>query len=93
MRVSTQYPVSITSNPLLCRIIAILFLICFQLICLNVLYVFPLGDAPTTDEAISNAKSVHEDISFIADISIDDETRWGIGYSLKCVVVRATAYR
>jgi hypothetical protein len=59
----------------------------------GVLYVFPLGEAPTTDEAISNAKSVCEDISFIADISIDDETQWGVGYSVKCVVVRATAYR
>ena len=59
----------------------------------GVLYVFPRGEAPTTDEAISNAKSVREDISFIADISIDDETHWGIGYSVKCVVVRAAAYR
>jgi len=59
----------------------------------GVLYVFPLSDPPTTDEAIANAKSMHGDISFIADISIDDETQWGIGYSVKCVVVRATAYR
>jgi hypothetical protein len=59
----------------------------------GVLYVFPLGKAPTTDEAISNAKSVREDVRFIADISIDDETKWGIGYLVKCVVVRATAYQ
>ena len=59
----------------------------------GVLYVFPLSDAPTTDEAIENAKSARGDISFITDISIDDETQWGIGYLEKCVVVRATAYR
>ena len=59
----------------------------------GVLYIFPLGEAPTTAEAISNAKSVREDTGFIADISIDDVTRWGVGYLVKCVVVRATAYQ
>ena len=59
----------------------------------RILYIFPRGDAPTTDDAIANAKSVHEGTSFIADISIDDETRWGFGYSVKCIVVRATAYQ
>jgi len=59
----------------------------------QVLYVFPAGDAPTTAEAIDNAKRVHPGTRFIADISIDDETLWHIGYRLRCIVVRATAYQ
>ncbi len=59
----------------------------------RILYIFPRSHAPTTDEAIANAKSVHEGISFIADISIDDETRWRFGYAVQCIVVRATAYQ
>ena len=57
------------------------------------LYVFASGDPATTDMAIANARSVHEGTSFIADISIDDETRWRFGYAVQCIVVRATAYR
>jgi hypothetical protein len=59
----------------------------------RVLYVFPSGDRPTTDEAMVNAKNMHDGTRFIADISIDDETEWKVGYSVKCIVVRATAYR
>lgn len=57
------------------------------------LYVLAWGPQATTDSAIADAKSVHEDTRFIADISIDDETRWRFGYSVQCIVVRATAYR
>lgn len=57
------------------------------------LYLFPRGESPTTDEAIANAKNVHHGTRFIANISIDDETRWGFGYAVMCIVVRATAYR
>ena len=56
------------------------------------LYVFASGAPATTDLAIADAKNVHEDTSFIADISIDDETRWRFGYSVQCIVARATAY-
>jgi hypothetical protein len=59
----------------------------------RVLYVFPSSNPPTTHEAITNAKDERESTSFIADISIDDETQWRIGYSVKCIIVRATAYR
>jgi len=57
------------------------------------LYIFPQGNSPVTDEAIVNTKKAYEDTRFIADISIDDETNWKFGYSIRCVVVRATAYR
>ena len=38
--------------------------------------------------AIAKARSVHDGTSFIADISIDDETRWRFGYAVQCIVVR-----
>jgi len=57
------------------------------------LYIFASGDPASTHGAIEAAKSVFEETSFIADISIDDETRWGFAYSVQCIIVRATAYR
>ena len=57
------------------------------------LYIFPRGDSPTTDEAIANARNMHHGTRFIANISIDDKTRWGFGYAVMCIVVRGTAYR
>jgi len=57
------------------------------------LYILAIGDQATTNMAIENAKNVFSDTSFIADISIDDETLWRIGYSVQCIVVHATAYR
>ena len=59
----------------------------------QVLYVFARGAQPTTEQAIKDAKSVRADTGFIADIAIDDEVRWGFGYSVHCIVVRAIAYR
>jgi hypothetical protein len=57
------------------------------------LYIFATGDPATTHGAIEDAKRVRENTAFIADISIDDETEWKIGYAVQCIVVRATAYR
>ena len=57
------------------------------------LYLLAAGEQATTDSAIEQAKAVYPDSSFITDISIDDETEWLFGYSVQCIVVRATAYR
>ena len=56
-------------------------------------YVLAIGDQATTDAAIADAKKVYGDTKFIGDISIDDEILWKFGYSVQCIVVRATAYR
>ena len=56
-------------------------------------YLLAIGDQATTDAAITDAKKVYGDAKFIGDISIDDETLWKFGYSVQCIVVRATAYR
>jgi hypothetical protein len=57
------------------------------------LYILAVGDQATTEAAIADAKKEYEDAKFIADISIDDETIWKFGYSIQCIVVRATAFR
>lgn len=56
------------------------------------LYVLAIGEPATTDAAIKDAKAQLEQTRFLADISIDDETEWSIGYSVQCIIVRATAY-
>ena len=57
------------------------------------LYVLAVGEQATTEAAIADAKKVYGDAKFIADISIDDETVWKFGYSVQCIVVRATAFQ
>lgn len=57
------------------------------------LYIFPLGEAPSTNEAILDAKSKIEGTKFLTDLSIDDRTYWRFGYSEQVVKVEATAYK
>ena len=57
----------------------------------RVLYVFPLGSAPSTAEAIQAAKDQYEGTKFITDVSIDDRTKWEIGYSIQCITVEGIA--
>lgn len=57
------------------------------------LYVFPIGEAPSTAEAISDAKSKIKGTRFLTDISIDDRTYWKFGYSEQVIEVKATAYK
>jgi hypothetical protein len=57
-----------------------------------VLYVIAAGEPVSTAAAIHDASSKYEQMNFLADISIDDETQWLIGYAVQCIVVRATAY-
>lgn len=59
----------------------------------RVLYAFGAGEPATTDAAVADAKGQHPDTAFLADISIDDEVEWRLGYSRQCIVVRAQAYR
>jgi hypothetical protein len=56
------------------------------------LYLFPVGPATSTNEAIAAAKLHHEGTSYIADISIDDRRRFEFGYSVQCIIVDAIAY-
>ncbi|MCK5361837.1 MAG: hypothetical protein KAR22_02650 [Gammaproteobacteria bacterium] len=57
------------------------------------LYVLAMGDPATTDAAINDAKNQISGTTFLADLSIDDETEWKFAYSIQCIVVRATAYK
>lgn len=56
------------------------------------LYLFPIGKEVSTSEAIASAMSKHEGTQYITNVSIDDRTRWGFGYSEQCITVDATAY-
>ena len=57
------------------------------------LYLFPIGEAPTTNGAISNAKASIEGTKYLADMSIDNRTSWKIGYSKQIIRVEASAYK
>lgn len=57
------------------------------------LYVLAIGDPATTGAAVDDAKSQIKGTTFLADLSIDDETEWKFMYSIQCIVVRATAYK
>jgi hypothetical protein len=59
----------------------------------RVLYLFPAGPPPLTAEAIQSAKGQYEDTKYLTDISIDDRTEWGIGYSKQCITVEGIAHR
>lgn len=55
------------------------------------LYVFPIGKAPSTSDAINDAKSKIKGTRFLTDISIDDRMYWKIGYGEQVIKVKAIA--
>lgn len=57
------------------------------------LYVFPMDEAPSTTDAIDDAKSQVEGTQFLADMAIDDRWIWRIGYSVQVIRVEASAYK
>ena len=58
-----------------------------------VLYLFPRGEAPSTSKAIEDAKSKIAGTKILTDVSIDNETHWKFGYSIRVIEVEASAYR
>jgi len=56
------------------------------------LYIFPLGEPPSTSKAISDAKSKYEGTKYLTDLAIDDRMYWGFGYSQQVISVEAKAY-
>lgn len=57
------------------------------------LYIFPMGPAPSTNEAVESAKNQHQGTKYITDITIDDRVEWKIGYSIQCITVEGTAHK
>ena len=55
------------------------------------LYLLPMGPAPSTDEAISDAKSQMNGARYLTDLSIDDRTYWRLGYSEQVIETKAHA--
>ncbi len=58
-----------------------------------VLYIFPVGKAPSTDDAIRDAKSKIEGTEYLTDLAVDDRMYWKIGYSEQVIEVKATAHK
>ncbi|WP_245595543.1 hypothetical protein [Ferrimonas kyonanensis] len=56
------------------------------------LYFIPMDEPPSTQQAIEAAKAQIDHTEYLADLAIDDETLWHIGYARQCIVVRAFAY-
>lgn len=56
------------------------------------LYLFPLGEAPSTNAAIQDAKSKIPDTRYLTDISIDDHTYWSLGFYEQIIQVEAEAH-
>jgi|GEM_PF-1318339 len=56
-----------------------------------VLYLFPYGNSPSTNEAIQDAKSKITETEYLTDISIDDDSYWSIGYYEQIITVKAEA--
>ncbi len=57
----------------------------------SILYLLPSGEQVATKEAISNAFAQIPNTIQLANISIDDQLKIGVGYSVQCIVVSATA--
>lgn len=57
------------------------------------LYIFPLGGAPSTSKAIADATAKFADTAYLTDLSIDDRTHWGVGFSHQVISVEAKAYK
>ena len=55
------------------------------------LYIFPIGDSPSTSYAINDAKQKIEGTNYLSDVSIDDQETWKVGYLIKSINVNATA--
>ncbi|GIU26680.1 hypothetical protein TUM4644_22960 [Shewanella colwelliana] len=58
----------------------------------NILYVFPKGEAASTHKAIEDAKQQLPKTVLLTDVAIDDRFEIGVGYSVQCILVTATAY-
>ena len=58
----------------------------------RVLYLFPKGESPSTQEAIQRAKKQYEGTEYLADVSVENRTEWAFGYLRQCTTVIGTAY-
>ena len=57
------------------------------------LYIFPIGKAPSTDDAITDAKSKVEGTKYLTDLSVDDRVYWKFGYKEQVIEIHATAHK
>ena len=55
------------------------------------LYLFPVGDAPSTGNAIQDAKNQINGTEYLSDVSIDNRILWKLGYRELVITVDAEA--
>jgi hypothetical protein len=55
------------------------------------LYLLPMGESPSTEKAITDAKTKIKGTKYLSDVSIDDRMIWGFGYSKQIIRVDAEA--
>ena len=58
----------------------------------RVLYLFPAGEPPSTQEALQLAKNQYEGTEYLADVTVENRTEWAFGYLRQCTTVIGTAY-
>lgn len=58
----------------------------------RVLYLFPAGESPSTQEAIQLAIKQHEETEYLANVTVENRTEWEFGYLRQCTTVTGTAY-
>ena len=58
----------------------------------RVLYLFPTGEPPSTQEALQLAKKQYEGTEYLADVTVENRTEWAFGYLRQCTTVIGTAY-
>jgi hypothetical protein len=55
------------------------------------LYIFPLGESPSTDKAIDDAMGKINGTNYLSNMSIEGRVVWGIGYKKQTIKVEAEA--
>ena len=58
---------------------------------LRVLYLFPVGEAPSTDEALSDAMDDFQDTVFLTDMAVEARMRINVFFLHDCIEVTGTA--
>lgn len=56
-------------------------------------YLFPIGEAPSTHNAIENAMQKYSETKYLSDLSIDNRIAWKFGYYIQIINVQGDAYK
>jgi hypothetical protein len=57
------------------------------------LYLFPIGEAPSTHDALENALQRFSGTKYLSDVAIDNRITWKFGYYIQIINVQGDAYK